>query len=68
MSNNFIIKLWYKIFNKGKYRDLKNESINNELVSLYGKYDKNFAVGKYFHQMNYNIDEIRRSSNLILDK
>ena len=46
----------------------QNESINNELVSLYGKYDKNFAVGKYFHQMNFNINDIRRSSNLILDK
>ena len=31
MSNNFIIKLWYKIFNKAKYRDLKNEirTLNN---------------------------------------
>ena len=46
----------------------QNENINNELVSLYGKYDKNFAVGKYFHQMNTNINDIRRSSNLILDK
>ena len=46
----------------------KNENINNELVLLYGKYDKNFAVGKYFHQMNVNINEIRRSSNLILNK
>ena len=45
----------------------KNLNINNELVLLYGKYDKNFAVGKYFHQMDINVDDIRRSSNLILD-
>ena len=43
----------------------QNESINNELFALYGKYDKNFAVGKYFHQMNANLDDIRRSSNPI---
>ena len=57
--------------NKTNYKMVyskQNESINNELFSLYGKYDKNFAVGKYFHQMNANIDEIRRSSNLILNK
>ena len=46
----------------------KNQRINNELFLLYGKYDKNFAVGKYFHQMNINVDDIRRSSTLILDK
>ena len=46
----------------------KNESINNELYTLYGKYDKNFAVGKYFHQINANLDDIRRSSNPILNK
>ena len=43
----------------------QNENINNELFVLYGKYDKNFAVGKYFHQMNANLDDIRRSSNPI---
>ncbi len=43
----------------------KNEIINNELVSLYGKYDKNFAVGKYFHQINVDPNDIRRSSNKI---
>ena len=45
----------------------KNLNINNELVLLYGKYDKNFAIGKYFHQMDINVDDIRRSSNQILD-
>ena len=43
----------------------KNEIINNELVSLYGKYDKNFAVGKYFHQINVDPNDIRRSSNKV---
>ena len=45
----------------------QNQDINNELFALYGKYDKNFAVGKYFHQMNANLDDIRRSSNQIED-
>ena len=44
----------------------QNENINNELFALYGKHDKNFAIGKYFHQINANLDDIRRSSNLIL--
>jgi radical SAM superfamily enzyme YgiQ (UPF0313 family) len=45
-----------------------NENINNELYTLYGKnHDKNFAIGKYFHQLNVNFDDIRRSSNLIPD-
>jgi hypothetical protein len=60
---NFKKKTSYKmVYSK------QNESINNELVSLYGKYDKNFAVGKYFHQMNVNLDDMRKSSNLIPDK
>ena len=46
----------------------RNENLNNELVSLHGKYDKIFAIGKYFHQMNINIDDIKRSSNQILEK
>ena len=45
----------------------KNQNINNELFLLYGKYDKNFAVGKYFHQMDINVDDIRRSSTPIFD-
>jgi radical SAM superfamily enzyme YgiQ (UPF0313 family) len=45
----------------------KNKKLNNELVSLYGKYDKIFAVGKYFHQMYSNIDEIRRSSTQVIN-
>ena len=45
----------------------QNEMINNELATLYGKYDKNFAVGKFFHQMNSNLDDIRRSSTQVID-
>jgi radical SAM superfamily enzyme YgiQ (UPF0313 family) len=60
---NFKKKIDYKmVYNK------RNESLNNELVSLHGKYDKIFAIGKYFHQMNINIDDIKRSSNQILEK
>ena len=44
----------------------KNENLNNELVTLHGKYSKKFAIGKYFHQMNINIDDIKRSSNKII--
>jgi len=58
---NFKTKTNYKmVYSK------KNEKVNAELFALYGKYDKNFAVGKYFHQMNANVDDIRRSSNPIL--
>ena len=60
---NFKNKTNYKmVFSK------KNENLNNELFALYSNRDKNFAVGKYFHQMNANIDDIRKSSNLILDQ
>lgn len=35
MSNNFLTKLWYKIFNKGKYIDLKNEKRTSDRVKYY---------------------------------
>ncbi len=35
MSSNFLIKLWYKIFNKGKYLDLKNEKRTSDRVKYY---------------------------------
>ena len=35
MSNNFLIKLWYKIFNKEKYIDLKNEKRTSDQVKYY---------------------------------
>ena len=35
MSNNFLIKLWYKIFNKEKYIDLKNEKRTLDRVKYY---------------------------------
>jgi hypothetical protein len=63
-QNKSILSFKNKINYKMVYSK-QNESINNELFALYGKYDKNFAVGKYFHQMNANLDDIRRSSNLI---
>ena len=48
-----------------KYSE-KNEKLKNELNSLFNKSDKNFSLGKYFHQMNYNADDIRRSSVKVL--
>ena len=35
MSNNFLTKLWYKIFNKEKYIDLKNEKRTSDRVKYY---------------------------------
>ena len=35
MSSNFLTKLWYKIFNKGKYLDLKNEKRTSDRVKYY---------------------------------
>ena len=35
MLNNFLTKLWYKIFNKGKYIDLKNEKRTFDRVKYY---------------------------------
>jgi len=42
MSNNFLTKLWYKIFNKGKYIDLKNEKRTSDRVKYY-----NSSIGIY---------------------
>ena len=35
MLNNFLTKLWYKIFNKEKYIDLKNEKRTSDRVKYY---------------------------------
>ncbi len=40
----------------------RNEHLKNELISLFGKDDRIFTVGKYFHQMQTNYDDIRKSS------
>ena len=54
---NFKKKINYKmIYNK------RNELLKNEIVTLYGTKDKNYAVGKFFHQMSPNADDIRKSS------
>ena len=60
---NFKKKTNYKmVFNK------TNENINNELSTLYGKGGKIFAIGKYFHQMDFHTNDIRKSSNLMIDQ
>ena len=60
---NFKKKINYKmVFNK------TNENINKELSTLYGKGGKIFAIGKYFHQMDFHTDDIRKSSNLMIDQ
>ena len=35
MSNNFLLKRWYKIFDKNKYRDIKNEKRLADNVKYY---------------------------------
>ena len=35
MSSNFLTKLWYKIFNRGKYSDIKNEKRTIDRVKYY---------------------------------
>ena len=35
MSNNFLLKFWYKIFNKNKYRDIKDEKRLADNVKYY---------------------------------
>ena len=71
---NFDIPKWYNNDNKIPLVDFKknvtyqmkynqrNEDLKNEIVTLHGTKDRGYAVGKYFHQMNINIDDIFRSS------
>ena len=40
----------------------RNENLKNELIALHGKQDKIYAIGKYFHQMDFSVDDIKRSS------
>ena len=40
----------------------KNENLKNELITLHGSHGKIYVVGKYFHQMNINVDDVERSS------
>ena len=54
---NFKKKINYKmIYNK------KNEHLINEIVTLHGKKDKIFAVGRYFHHMSTNANDITKTS------
>jgi len=73
ISLEYDLPRWYlnddeSIFNLKKKIDYKmtyndsNEHLNNELISLFGKEDKIFAVGKYFHQMQTNIKLIQRTA------
>lgn len=43
----------------------RNEHLKNELLSLFDKDDKIFTVGKYFHQMQTNSDDIKKTSKLV---
>ena len=43
----------------------KNENLKNELISLYGSDDKTFVVGKYFHQMGLNPEDITKTAVLV---
>ena len=35
MSNNFLLRRWYKIFDTNKYRDIKNEKRLADNVKFY---------------------------------
>lgn len=53
---NFKKKINYKMtYNDG------NEDLKNELIALFGKEDKIFTVGKYFHQMQTNFESIKKT-------
>ena len=55
--SNFKKEVNYKmVYNK------RNENLKNEIITLHGRQDKTYAVGKYFHQMAINIDDILKSS------
>ena len=57
MSSNFLTKLWYKIFNKGKYIELKNEKIptfiNIFIISLNGG-----ILNKFRKKVEFNLDSL----------
>jgi radical SAM superfamily enzyme YgiQ (UPF0313 family) len=40
----------------------KNEKLKNEIITLFGNKDKNFALGRYFHKMQTNVDDLMKSS------
>jgi radical SAM superfamily enzyme YgiQ (UPF0313 family) len=74
ISLHFDIPKWYKdkkktsLINYKKKVNYKmtyserNEELKNEIISLHGSEDKGYAIGKYFHQMMVNTDEILRPS------
>ena len=53
MSNNFLKKLWYKIFNKEKYIDLKNEKRTSDRVKYYNS--RIYAQILEIHKMIYRL-------------
>ena len=55
--HEFKIKTNYQM----KYNE-KNEILKNEIINLFGSEDKNFALGKYLHQMSPDPDDIMKSS------
>ena len=51
MSNNLILKIWYKIFNKSKYQHLKHQSKSLEKIKYY-----NSEIYKKIIQIEKNIN------------
>ena len=44
MSNNFLLKLWFKVFDKSKYQDIKYKNKLKDKVKYQVNYiDKNIA-------------------------
>ena len=54
---NFKKRINYKmVYNK------RNEYLKNEIISLHGNQDKIYSVGRYFHHMSTNADDIIKTS------
>ena len=54
MSNNFLLKLWYKFSNKSKYQDFKNEKRVADKVKYYNSriYNQILEIQKKIESLN----------------
>jgi len=73
ISLDYDIPNWFNSYNKSIYNfkkktnykmqyNKRNEKIKNEIISLFGKTDRNYTIGKYFHQIEGAVDHIMKSS------
>ena len=61
-SNSYSIKEFKTQANYQMRINEKNKVLKNEILNLFGKKDKIFAIGKYLHQMSPGPDDIMKSS------